>query len=30
MPLVLVDYCDSNSGKESHNAGVKVLARMTE
>lgn len=29
MPLVLVNYCDSNGGKEAHDAGLKVLLRMT-
>lgn len=28
MPLVLTDYCDSNGGPDSHQAGLRVMARL--
>ena len=28
MPIVLIDYCDSNGGPESHNAGILVMNRL--
>lgn len=28
MPLVLTEYCDSNGGPNSHNAGILVMERL--
>lgn len=28
MPVVLIDYCDSNGGLESHEAGILVMKRL--
>lgn len=28
MPIVLTEYCDSNGGLESHNAGIMVMNRL--
>lgn len=28
MPIVLTEYCDSNGGPASHDAGIKVMTRL--